>query len=143
MSTTETAPTLSIQTKGVTFAYRRIGKPNATNTPLIIHNFFLGNMDFWDPLFVNHLAQDREVILFDNAGVGRSTGTVPTTFTGWAEDMIAFVEALGFKQIDLLGFSIGVCPSLEAAEIAPQLIRKLVLIGGHASVPAISDPPPV
>ena len=53
------------------------------------------------------MAKQREVILFDNAGIGRSTGTVPTTFKGWAVDMIAFVKALGIPQIDLFGYSMG------------------------------------
>lgn len=66
-------------------------------------------MTIWsrDPALIDRLAENREVILFDNAGVGRSTGEVPTTFTGWAKDMISFIEALNLKSVDLLGFSMG------------------------------------
>ena len=62
---------------------------------------------FRDPLLLNTIARHREVILFDNAGVGRSTGEVPETFAGWATDMIEFIKALGLKKVDLFGFSMG------------------------------------
>jgi len=53
------------------------------------------------------LAEQRGVILFDNAGVGKSDGEVPATFAGWARDMISFIEALQLRKVDLLGFSMG------------------------------------
>ena len=63
--------------------------------------------DFWDPLWLNSLAAAREIVIFDNAGVGRSSGEVPTTFQGWADDVLALIHALGYEKIDLLGFSMG------------------------------------
>ena len=89
-----------------------------------------------DPLLTNTLAEQREVILFDNAGVGKSTGTVPTTFTGWAEDMIAFIRALDLKQVDLLGFSMGGLAVNLVALNAPELVRKLIIGGAKASIPS-------
>lgn len=47
------------------------------------------------------------MIIFDNAGVGRSTGDVPTIFKDWARDMIFFVNALNLRSIDIMGFSMG------------------------------------
>ena len=75
------------------------------------------------------LARDREVILFNNAGVSSSSGEVPTTFEGMGANAIAFINALGLKQVDMLGFSIGgmVTQALTLAE--PQLVRKLILVG--------------
>jgi pimeloyl-ACP methyl ester carboxylesterase len=52
------------------------------------------NLDNWGPALVDALARTREVILFDNAGVGRSTGTVPRTVTAMAHDAFAFIDAL-------------------------------------------------
>src|SRR2546430_11356861 len=51
--------------------------------------------------------RDNEVILFDNAGVSSSSGEVPTTFEQMGANAIAFIKALGLKQVDILGFSIG------------------------------------
>lgn len=60
-----------------------------------------------DPAFLNTIAIEREVIIFDNTGIGRSTGEVPLLMSDWAKDMLLFIEALGIDKIDLLGFSIG------------------------------------
>lgn len=81
-ATLQTIPTQYIKAEhGIKFAYRRFGNPSAiTNIPLILHIHFRANTDFWYPLFLNSLAAKREVTIFDNAGVGRSSGTVPDTY---------------------------------------------------------------
>ena len=63
-------------------------------------------MDFWDPALINALAISRQIILLDNAGIGKSDGEVPTTFQGWAGHVVDFIEALNIHQIDLLGYVI-------------------------------------
>ena len=97
-------------------------------------------MDFWDPLLVNSLAAARPVILFDNSGVGRSTGEVPETFQGWANGVIALLNALGLTQIDLFGYSMGGATVQMVALTIPHVIRKLILAGTTASVPNIPHP---
>lgn len=87
---------------------------------------------------MNALANKREIILFDNAGVGKSSGKVPPTFSGWAEDMETFVRALGLSKIDLLGFSMGGLAVTLLALNAPGLVRKLIIAGSTASVPSAS-----
>ena len=64
---------------------------------------------------------------FDNAGVGGSTGTTPSTITQMARDAIAFLDALELGQFDLLGFSIGSFVAQEIALIRPAVVRRLVL----------------
>ena len=44
-----------------------------------------------------------------------------------AHDAIAFIEAMGFEQVDLLGFSIGSFVAQEIALIRPDLLRRVVL----------------
>ena len=125
--THQTAPTRFVEATGIRFAYRRFGK--AGGVPLVLFMHFTGTMDHWDPAVTDGLAQDREVILFDNAGISSSSGEVPTTIEGMANDAAAFIKALGLKRVDLLGFSIGgtVTQALTLAE--PQLVRRLVLVG--------------
>ncbi|KIX04815.1 uncharacterized protein Z518_05686 [Rhinocladiella mackenziei CBS 650.93] len=128
----QTAITQYITAKsGVRFAYRRIG--THPGVPLVMHIHYRANMDLRDPLFVNSLARARTVIIFDDAGVGRSSGEVPETFREWADDLIAFVETLGLKHIDLLGFSMGGYTVQMVALTAPHLVRKLIL---SASTPS-------
>ena len=93
-------------------------------------------MDHWDPTWINALAATRPVILFDNSGVGRSTGEVPETFQGWANGVIAFLDALGLTQIDLLGYSMGGAAVQMVALTIPSVIRKLILAGTTASAPS-------
>ena len=85
--------------------------------------------DNWDPVLVDRLAQDREVILHANRGVGASTGVVPDTVSDMARDVLRFVDALPLRQIDLLGFSLGGYIGQELALVRSRLIRRLVLAG--------------
>jgi len=66
-------------------------------------------------------------VTFDNAGVGGSTGTTPDTVTQMAHDAIAFLTAMEFDQVDMLGFSIGSFVAQETALIRPGILNRLVL----------------
>lgn len=126
-TTHQTAPTQFVETKGIRFAYRRFGKKEGV--PLVFHPHILGNMDSWDPSVTDGLAQTREVILFDNSGVGASSGEVPTTFAEMALHSGIFIDALGLRQVDVLGFSIGSMIAQNVALLRPDLVRKLVIVG--------------
>ena len=104
-ASTITAPTKFIETRLETYAYRRFGGGAAP--PLVCLQHFTGTLDNWDPAVTDALARGREVILFESAGVGRSTGQVPDTIPGMADHFVAFAAALGLTQVDLLGFSLG------------------------------------
>jgi pimeloyl-ACP methyl ester carboxylesterase len=122
-----TAPTRFIKTARETYAYRRFGEGSAP--PLVFLQHFTGTLDNWDPAVTDPLARNREVILFESAGVGRSTGEVPTTIAGMAEHLIAFADALRVKQVDLLGFSLGGMVAQQVALDRSLLIRKMLLVG--------------
>src|SRR3979490_1467575 len=125
--TPQTAPTQFVETSGIRFAYRRFGKANGV--PLVFNQHYLGTMDYWDPTVEAGLAREREVILFDNAGVSSSSGEVPTTFEQMGANAIAFIKVLGLKQVDVLGFSIGAMVAQEIVLQAPDLVRRLILLG--------------
>ncbi len=109
---------------GVDFAYRDTGEGNM---PLVLLQHFRGNLDSWDPALIDELAAARRVIAFDNAGVGGSTGTTPHLVEHMAHDAIAFITAMGFSQVDILGFSIGSFIAQDIALIRPDLVRSLIL----------------
>ena len=125
--TATTVPTQFVEANGIRFAYRRWGKRNGL--PLVFNQHFTGNLDNWDPAVLDGLTPEREVILFNNAGIASSTGEVPSTFAGMAKNAEAFIDALGLKRIDLLGFSIGGMVAQQIAIDRPELIRKLILVG--------------
>jgi pimeloyl-ACP methyl ester carboxylesterase len=125
--THQTAPTQFVEAKGIRFAYRRFGKSGGV--PLVFNQHFTGTMDHWDPAVTDGFARDREVILFNNAGVSSSSGEVPTSIEGMAANAVAFIAALGLSTVDVLGFSIGGFVAQEIAGQAPGLVRKLILVG--------------
>ena len=124
-----TAENLSVEVGDVSFAYRRFGDAQTGAPPLVMLQHFRGNLDSWDPALVDRLAQDREVVLVDNRGVGGSTGVVPEDVTAMARDALAFIDALGLEQIDLLGFSLGGYVAQELVLLRPRVVRCLVLAG--------------
>jgi pimeloyl-ACP methyl ester carboxylesterase len=123
----QTAPTQFAEANGIRFAYRRFG--NAAGVPLVFNQHFTGTMDHWDPAVTDGFAKDREVILFNNAGVSNSSGEVPTTFEKMGTNAVAFIKALGLRKVDVLGFSIGGFVAQEIILQAPDLVRRLVLVG--------------
>ena len=125
--THQTAPTQFVEANGIRFAYRRFGKTGGV--PIVFNQHYIGTMDYWDPTVTDGLARDREVILFNNAGVSSSSGEVPTTFEQMGANAIAFIKALGLKQVDLFGFSIGGMVVQEITLQAPDLVRRLIVDG--------------
>jgi pimeloyl-ACP methyl ester carboxylesterase len=123
----QTAPTQFVEASGVRFAYRRFG--NAAGVPLVFNQHFTGTMDHWDPAVTDGFARDREVILFNNAGVSSSSGEVPTRIEKMGANAVAFIKALRLTRVDVLGFSIGGFVAQEIALQAPDLVRRLVLVG--------------
>jgi pimeloyl-ACP methyl ester carboxylesterase len=123
----QTVPTQFVEANGVRFAYRRFGK--AAGVPLVFNQHFTGTMDHWDPAVTDGFAKDREVILFNNAGVSSSSGEVPSTIEKMGDNAVAFIKALRLRKVDVLGFSIGGFVAQEIALQAPDLVRQLVLVG--------------
>ena len=109
---------------GIAYAYRDVGEGDV---PLVLLQHFRGNLDNWDPALVDALASDRRVVSFNNVGVASTTGATPNTVEAMARGAIAFLEAMDFHQVDLLGFSIGSFVAQEVALIRPDLLRRVVL----------------
>jgi pimeloyl-ACP methyl ester carboxylesterase len=126
-ATNVTAPTQFLRVKDETYAYRRFG--NGPGLPLLFLQHFTGTLDNWDPAVTDQLASDREVILFENAGVGRSSGTVPKTIGRMAMHALAFLEGLGVTRCDVLGFSLGGMIAQQMALDNPSILRRIILVG--------------
>src|SRR5690242_11755826 len=122
-----TALTRFLEIGGTRFAYRRFGIP--AGTPLVFTQHFMGNLDNFDPAISDALAAGRETILFDNAGVGRSTSTAPNTVAGMAANAAGFIDGLGLTTVDILGHSMGGEIAQLIALDRPDLVRRLVLVG--------------
>jgi pimeloyl-ACP methyl ester carboxylesterase len=121
-------PTQVVSAGGIDFAYRELGQEHG-GTPLVLLVHLAGVLDNWDPRVVDGLAAKHHVIAFDNRGVGSSSGSPSNSMEQMADDAIAFINAKGFKQVDLLGFSMGGMIAQEVALKDPQLVRKMILAG--------------
>ncbi|BBH68625.1 alpha/beta hydrolase [Actinoplanes sp. OR16] len=126
---------------GERFAYRRFGKGGAI--PLVLCMRLRGTIDHWDPAFLDLLAAEREVIVFDNRAVNLSTGPAPAGIDDMADGAEQFIRALGLTTVDLLGWSMGGIVAQGVALRAPGLVRRLIVAGSSAGgVPDLPAPPP-
>lgn len=134
-----------ISVNGVRLAYRELGPRGGV--PLVLLNHWGAVLDNFDPCIVDGLAGDHHVIAINYRGIGASGGSAPVTIDEMARDAIAMIRALGHRQIDLLGFSLGGFVAQDIMLKAPELVRKLILTGtgpaggtGIARVGAVSWP---
>jgi pimeloyl-ACP methyl ester carboxylesterase len=136
--TFQNAATKTIQVKDAKLVYRELGQRGAV--PVVFLHHLTAVLDDWDPKLLDGIAKDHHVIIFDNRGVGASSGQTPASVGEMAADAIAFIEALGFAKVDLFGFSLGGFVAQVIAETRPELVRKIILAGtGPAGGAGISD----
>ena len=121
------APARTVAVAGETFFYRELGPKSGV--PVIFLNHLAAVLDNWDPRVVDGIARERRSIVFDNRGVGASTGKTPSTIKDMARDAVAFILAMGFERVDLFGFSMGGMIAQEIVLENPHLVRKLILAG--------------
>ena len=135
-----TAETQYLKAGTTNYAYRRIGTQQGT--PLVLLHRFRATIDWWDPAFIEALAGERDVILFDNVGIGYTAGAPMNTVEAYASGTIAFIEALGLPQVDLLGWSFGGVVAQSVVLQRSDLIRKLIVAGsGSGSAPGMPAMP--
>ena len=121
------AKTHTVDVGGAKFAYRQLGAD--TVAPVIFLNHLGAVLDNCDPRIIDGIAAKHRIITFDNRGIGASEGTTPDSVAAMARDAVAFIRALGFEQVDLLGFSLGGFIAQVIAQEEPRLVRKIVLAG--------------
>jgi len=123
------------------FAYRVLGPEGGV--PLVLLNRLRGTIDHWDPAFLDDLAKERRVVVFDNEGVNASEGRIPDSVEAMAAGAVRFLRALGLGQVDLLGWSMGGFVAQSVALDHPELVRKLIVAGsspgGVPDSPAFPD----
>lgn len=127
--TATAAKTQTVDVDGVPFTYRTLGVEKAGEPPLVLMHRFRAEMDDWDPLFLDTLASRRRVIIFNNRGVGSSGGDTNTTLEGAADDVAAFIRALGIEKADILGWSMGGMTAPIVALRHPEVVNRIVLAG--------------
>jgi pimeloyl-ACP methyl ester carboxylesterase len=133
--------TQSVSVPGDRVVFRRAGP--AKGPPLLLCQRFRGTIDDWDPVFLNVLTAERDVIAFDGAGVGYSRGEVPSTVAGMAGGVIEWLGALELDEVNVLGWSMGGFVALSVALSRPKMVRRLIVAGSKPGlVPGAPAPDP-
>src|SRR5262249_15463022 len=121
------APNQFVESRGRRLAYRSIG---TGGTPIVLCTRFRGNMDLWDPLFLDTLAaKGLRVVTFDYSRLGLSTGEKNFEPVALARDAKDLVDALGFEQVVIGGWSLGGLAAQTFVAMYPQHVSRTVLIG--------------
>lgn len=119
-----TAPNRFIEAGGRRLAYRRFGH----GADLVLCVRLRGTMDVWDPLFLDRLAENFTVTVFDYSGLGLSTGTPSYAKVDMARDVNDLVEALGLKKVIIGGWSLGGFAAQVFAALYPEKVSHVLAI---------------
>jgi pimeloyl-ACP methyl ester carboxylesterase len=111
---------------GVRIGYREFG----SGEPLLMICGFNGTMDaMWNGTLLGILASQYHVYIFDNRGMGYSTGDPNATpaLSQYSEDVAALMPALGYSSMNVYGASMGSSIGQQLVIDHPDRVRKLVL----------------
>ncbi len=130
-------PVHTVETPLGAVAYRALG----TGQPLVMITGYTGTMEAWDRRLVDTLAQNYRVVIFDNAGVGRTQALPgPLTIDAMANQTAALIDALGLKQPDVLGWSMGSMIAQALAVLHPSQVHRLILCASYPGTGAAVPP---
>lgn len=126
---------------GRRLAWRTLGR----GPKLVVVNGYGATSEDWDPTFLMALARRFEVICPDNRGLGASQlGEGELTIDGMAADLEVLLDALELEAAPLAGWSMGGFVAQRLAELAPQRVAALALIGtDHGGATAVQPRPDV
>lgn len=126
-STFQHINTDTVNVNGTKFYFRKLGE--AKGTPVIFLNHLGATLDNCDPRIMDGIAKQHQIIAFDNRGVGATEGKTPLTISEMAKDARAFIHALGYDTVDIIGFSMGAFIAQEILLQEPLLVRKVIMTG--------------
>jgi pimeloyl-ACP methyl ester carboxylesterase len=138
-SAARSAPTRFVEARGRRLAYRMFGE----GPPLVLCLRFRGVMDSWDPAFLDALAHDFTVVIFDYTGTGRSTGRGSYAKPAMAGDAADLVDALGLDRVVIGGWSIGGCAAQLFAALHPERVSHVVAIASTPPGPLATPGEPL
>lgn len=134
----DTRPLEDANVDDITVGYKTFG----AGPPLIMITGYIATMDIWDPLLLERLAEERQVTVFDNRGMGNtSAGDEEWTIDRFAEDAAGLLDELSLPRADVLGWSLGGDVALSMASRYPEKVSRLIVYAGDCGGEEKVDPP--
>ena len=120
-------PVKEVPVDAVTLAYREFG----AGYPVVFINGLGSTIDMWNPPVLEKISRHFRVIIFDNRGMGSSSGsnklfTIPLL----ARDTALLMDALGISSAHIIGHSMGASIAQELAIGFPEKVSRLILVSG-------------
>jgi pimeloyl-ACP methyl ester carboxylesterase len=103
---------------------------SGTGTPLVVlHGAYMNIPDMG--AIIPKLARTHRVYALEFQGHGRTTDIDrPITYQHLADDVAAFMNAVGLQKADVFGYSMGAIAGLQLAIRHPAKVNKLVVASG-------------
>src|SRR5437764_58123 len=108
---------IEVQGTRVRYLEAGIGNPGP---PLIMLHGYRAGADYWFPHPLPELAREHHIIALDLPGYGYSGGLAEYGLPAYAAFLSAFLDALGFKSVNLLGHSMGAQVAIAMAARQPE-----------------------
>ena len=116
-----------VEANGVNYYYEIHGQ----GEPLLLLHGGLGSIDMFRPNVLPALAATRQVIAVDLHGHGRTPlGNRKINLIDIGNDLAVILKELGYKQVDVLGYSFGAGAGFRLAVQHPDRVRRLALVSG-------------
>jgi len=111
-----------VEINGMQMYYETSG----SGDPLIVLHGAYMNIPAMGPI-VPRLAETHKVYALELQGHGRTTDIDrPITYQNLADDVAAFMDAVGLKKADVFGYSMGAAAGLQLAIRHPEKVNRLV-----------------
>ncbi|KAL1924911.1 uncharacterized protein VTP21DRAFT_4565 [Calcarisporiella thermophila] len=125
---------------GAILAYTVLGEEKTDQLPLVLICGMYMTKEDWRP-FCDDLARTRRVLIFDNRGIGHSRHPRRSSFFTlhtMASDTIALIEHLAWRDVAILGFSMGGMVAQIIASLDPPQFRlhHLILAATSCRLPS-------
>src|SRR5688500_14113735 len=118
-----------IEANGVNYYYEIHGQ----GEPLLVLHGGLGSIDMFGPVLPK-LAEGRQVIAVDLHGHGRTAlGSREISLIDMGDDLATVLRELGYRQVDVLGYSMGGGVGFQLAAQHPEMVRRLALVSAGYS----------
>jgi pimeloyl-ACP methyl ester carboxylesterase len=119
-----------VEANGLNYYYEVHGEGNP---PLLLLHGGLGSIDIFEP-GLPALAEGRQVVAVELQGHGRTAlGERPISVQDMGDDMAVICKALGYAQVDAMGYSLGGGVALQLAAKHLELVRRLVIVSAGFS----------